>query len=48
MVIDGLWGLGLGFGNGFTAGPTNALYFAAGPDPRERRPSSARSPRTDD
>jgi hypothetical protein len=29
-VIDGLWGIG--FGNGFTAGPTNTLYFAAGPN----------------
>jgi len=30
IVIDGLWGLT--FGNGVTAGDTNALYFAAGPD----------------
>ena len=30
IVIDGLWGIG--FGNGATAGPTNALYFASGPD----------------
>jgi len=30
IVIDGLWGIG--FGNGFTAGPTNTLYFAAGPN----------------
>jgi uncharacterized protein (TIGR03118 family) len=30
IVIDGLWGLS--FGNGVTAGDTNALYFAAGPD----------------
>ena len=29
IVIDGLWGLG--FGNGAAAGPTNALFFAAGP-----------------
>jgi uncharacterized protein (TIGR03118 family) len=29
VVIDGLWGLG--FGNGGTAGPTNVLFFAAGP-----------------
>jgi uncharacterized protein (TIGR03118 family) len=28
ISIDGLWGLG--FGNGGTAGPLNALYFAAG------------------
>jgi uncharacterized protein (TIGR03118 family) len=28
--IDGLWGIR--FGNGATAGPANALYFAAGPD----------------
>jgi uncharacterized protein (TIGR03118 family) len=28
--IDGLWGIG--FGNGGGAGPTNTLYFAAGPD----------------
>lgn len=27
--IDGLWGIA--FGNGATSGPTNALYFAAGP-----------------
>jgi len=30
VVIDGLWGIG--FGNGGAAGPTNSLYFAAGPD----------------
>jgi uncharacterized protein (TIGR03118 family) len=30
IVIDGLWGIG--FGNGAAAGPTNVLYFAAGPD----------------
>jgi uncharacterized protein (TIGR03118 family) len=30
LVIDGLWGLA--FGNGRTAGDTNSLYFAAGPD----------------
>jgi len=30
LVIDGLWGIG--FGNGATAGPTNTLYFAAGPN----------------
>jgi len=29
IQIDGLWGIA--FGNGATAGPTNALYFAAGP-----------------
>ena len=29
IVIDGLWGIG--FGNGGKAGPTNVLYFAAGP-----------------
>lgn len=29
IVIDGLWGLG--FGNGAAAGPTTALFFAAGP-----------------
>jgi uncharacterized protein (TIGR03118 family) len=28
--IDGLWGIG--FGNGAGSGPTNVLYFAAGPD----------------
>lgn len=28
IAIDGLWGLG--FGNGASAGPVNALYFAAG------------------
>jgi uncharacterized protein (TIGR03118 family) len=30
IKIDGLWGIG--FGNGQAAGPTNVLYFAAGPD----------------
>jgi uncharacterized protein (TIGR03118 family) len=30
IVIDGLWGLE--FGNGASAGPTNSLYFTAGPD----------------
>jgi len=30
IVIDGLWGLG--FGNGAAAGPTNTLFFAAGPN----------------
>ena len=30
IAIDGLWGIG--FGNGSTAGPTNTLYFAAGPN----------------
>lgn len=29
IAIGGLWGIA--FGNGATAGPTNALYFAAGP-----------------
>ena len=28
IMIDGLWGLN--FGNGFTAGPTNTLFFTAG------------------
>lgn len=30
LTIDGLWGLG--FGNGQASGPTNTLYFSAGPD----------------
>jgi len=30
LRIDGLWGIG--FGNGAGSGPTNVLYFAAGPD----------------
>ncbi|HEY1434079.1 MAG TPA: TIGR03118 family protein, partial [Thermoanaerobaculia bacterium] len=30
LTIDGLWGIG--FGNGHTSGPTDTLYFAAGPD----------------
>jgi uncharacterized protein (TIGR03118 family) len=30
IVIDGLWGIG--FGNGHASGPTDVLYFAAGPD----------------
>jgi uncharacterized protein (TIGR03118 family) len=33
IMIDGLWGIG--FGNGSASGPTNALYFAAGPDDEE-------------
>ncbi len=33
LVIDGLWGIG--FGNGAGSGPTNTLYFAAGPDEEE-------------
>jgi uncharacterized protein (TIGR03118 family) len=30
LVIDGLWGIA--FGNGFQRQPTDALFFAAGPD----------------
>ncbi len=30
IVIDGLWGLT--FGNGVLAGPTDVLFFSAGPD----------------
>jgi uncharacterized protein (TIGR03118 family) len=30
IEIDGLWGIG--FGNGAAAGPTNTLFFAAGPE----------------
>jgi uncharacterized protein (TIGR03118 family) len=30
VVIDGLWGIG--FGNNRASGPSNVLYFAAGPD----------------
>jgi uncharacterized protein (TIGR03118 family) len=30
IAIDGLWGIG--FGNGAAAGPTNTLFFAAGPE----------------
>jgi uncharacterized protein (TIGR03118 family) len=30
IAIDGLWGIG--FGNGAGSGPSNVLYFAAGPD----------------
>lgn len=30
VTVDGLWGLS--FGNGAAAGPTNALFFAAGPN----------------
>ena len=30
LRIDGLWGLA--FGNGSSAGPTNILFFTAGPD----------------
>jgi uncharacterized protein (TIGR03118 family) len=30
VVIDGLWGIG--FGNNAASGPSNVLYFTAGPD----------------
>ncbi len=33
VTIDGLWGIS--FGNGAAAGPTNALFFAAGPGDEE-------------
>jgi uncharacterized protein (TIGR03118 family) len=33
IEIDGLWGIG--FGNGANSGPTNTLYFAAGPNDEE-------------
>jgi uncharacterized protein (TIGR03118 family) len=33
IAIDGLWGIA--FGNGGAAGPSNTLYFAAGPDDEE-------------
>jgi uncharacterized protein (TIGR03118 family) len=33
IAIDGLWGIG--FGNGANAGPTNTLFFAAGPNDEE-------------
>ena len=33
LAIDGLWGIG--FGNDGLAGPSNVLYFAAGPDEEE-------------
>ena len=33
IEIDGLWGIG--FGNGAAAGPTNTLFFAAGPNDEE-------------
>jgi uncharacterized protein (TIGR03118 family) len=33
LKIDGLWGMQ--FGNGAAAGPTNTLYFAAGPNDEE-------------
>jgi uncharacterized protein (TIGR03118 family) len=33
LEIDGLWGIG--FGNGANAGPTNTLFFAAGPNDEE-------------
>jgi uncharacterized protein (TIGR03118 family) len=33
IEIDGLWGIG--FGNGAAAGPTNTLFFAAGPNEEE-------------
>jgi len=31
LAIDGLWGIGFGFGNA-NSGPLTSLYFAAGPD----------------
>jgi uncharacterized protein (TIGR03118 family) len=33
IEIEGLWGIG--FGNGAASGPTNTLFFAAGPDDEE-------------
>lgn len=33
LAIDGLWGIG--FGNDGLAGPSNVLYFSAGPDEEE-------------
>jgi uncharacterized protein (TIGR03118 family) len=33
IQIDGLWGIG--FGNGVNSGPTDTLYFAAGPNDEE-------------
>jgi uncharacterized protein (TIGR03118 family) len=33
IKIDGIWGIA--FGNNATAGPSNALYFAAGPEDEE-------------
>jgi hypothetical protein len=33
LVIDGLWGIGVG--NNAAAGSPNVLYFAAGPDEEE-------------
>jgi len=33
LHVDGLWGIA--FGNGVQSGPTNALYFAAGPGDEE-------------
>jgi hypothetical protein len=30
IVLNGLWGIA--FGNGLDAQPTNALFYAAGPD----------------
>jgi uncharacterized protein (TIGR03118 family) len=33
VFIDGLWALG--FGNGASSGPTDSLYFTAGPDDEE-------------
>ena len=33
IEIDGLWGIG--FGNGAASGPTDTLFFAAGPDDEE-------------
>jgi uncharacterized protein (TIGR03118 family) len=32
ITIDGLWGLGFGEGDAGSSGPSNVLFFAAGPD----------------
>jgi uncharacterized protein (TIGR03118 family) len=35
LVIDGLWGLAFGHGEGSNSGPSNTLFFTAGPDDEE-------------
>ena len=32
MVIDGLWAISFGGGNASNNGPTNTLFFTAGPN----------------
>ena len=35
LVIEGLWGIAFGHGEGSNSGPSNTLFFTAGPDDEE-------------